>query len=406
MQTLMILSEVLNIKMSSEWEVNGPADGSPSIVSPDEGNSYYPLNSTEGMVILTVIIICLTIIPLIIRRFMICCSDKQKEEIDRKGNNNKSTWWQDIKQSIRDGLYIEVKARKPILEIVSDIISEQEQQGTSEQRNVDIPIGPGCSVTEKQIRAFYKDEDIANRIVLTLRLSLGLLASGHCTVDAETTVLRVAESLSVPNPRVSIGHRLLNAQFGDTSNHLLTCERDFVFSTLADLQSFSEMIMCGEIRDVKVALQVCDILLERKLPYGWIIYDLCFWWIAPWAAVAAYYGSYWDMLGALCISPFTILTYRLCHRFNITHLEVILVPLVVGIVTPLVWRYISNGGQDICHVLPQIFGCLLIWLPGAEIVWGTLEIFQGSVVHGASRLVKGLLSSISLGTFLVLGWQM
>ena len=135
------------------------------------------------------------------------------------------------------------------------------------------------------------------------------------------------------------------------------------------------------------------------------------------------------MIGAAVISPFTIVTYRLCHRFNITHLEVILVPLVVGIVTPLVWRYISNGGQDICHVLPQIFGCLLIWLPGAEvsvmfdiytdlactyshssfdffkIVWGTLEVFQGSVVHGASRLVKGLLSSISLATFLVLGYQ-
>mmetsp|Transcript_22216 Transcript_22216/g.52264 ORF Transcript_22216/g.52264 Transcript_22216/m.52264 type:complete len:481 (-) Transcript_22216:1243-2685(-) len=164
--------------------------------------------------------------------------------------------------------------------------------------------------------------------------------------------------------------------------------------------------MCLEIRDVAAALVVCDRILERPLPYGWLVYDLSFWMIAPWATIAAYYGSYWDMLGALCISPFTIVTYRVCRLLKIAHLEVFLVPLVVGIVTPLIWRYVSNAEQDICHVVPQIFGCLLIYLPGAELVWGAMEIFQGSVVHGASRLVKGLLSAISLATFLVLGWQL
>jgi len=356
--------------MSSESNqqggVDGPADGSPYDVVGDDGNSYYPLNTTEGMVILIVMFICMVLIPIIINRIMIYydnnkrnnCRNKKKED-----NIKSSTTWKDY---IRDGLYIEIKPRKPIQDIVNELIAEQEHETNIRDVN-NIPIGPGCLVTEQEIRSNYKDVDIADSVVLILRLSLGLLASGHCTVDAETTVLRVAEALNIPSPRISIGHRLLTAQFGSYSTHILTCERDFVFSILADLQSFSEMIICGEMENVKIALEVCDILLDRRLPYGWIIYDVCFWLIAPWAAIAAYYGSYYDMLGAAVISPFTIVTYRLCHRFNITHLEVILVPLVVGIATPLVWRYISNGGQDICHVLPQIFGCLLIWLPGAEV---------------------------------------
>ena len=353
--------------MSSESKqqggVDGPADGSPQDLLGDDGNSYYPLNTTEGMVILIVMIICMIMTPIIINRIMIYC-DKSNSYWKKKEDDNKSsTTWRDY---IRDGLYIEIKQRKPIQDIVNELIEEQEHEPNI--RDVgNIPIGPGCLVTEQEVFSNYKDTEIADGVVLVLRLSLGLLASGHCTVDAETTVLKVAQALGIPNPRISIGHRLFTAQFGSYPTHILTCERDFVFSILADLQTLSEMIICGEITDVQVALGVCDILLDRRLPYGWIIYDVCFWLIAPWAAIAAYYGSYYDMLGAAVISPFTIVTYRLCHRFNITHLEVILVPLVVGIATPLVWRYISNGGQDICHVLPQIFGCLLIWLPGAEV---------------------------------------
>lgn len=353
---------VKEIDPNEQDGVNGPADGN--------FNTYYPLNTTTGMVILIPVLVGMIILPLILRCVFYGSREKQqpKEVMFQK----KSSWRTRFVNSIREGLYIEFKPRKPILDIVNEIIQQQQQQQqegntATTQRNIDIQIGPGCQVSERDIRALYKDHELVDKIVLVLRLSLGLLASGHCTVDAETTVLRVIEALKVPSPRISIGHRLITAQFGDCSAHILTCERDFVFSTLADLQSFSEMIMCGEIRDVSVALEVCDILLTRPLPYGWIIYDIVFWAIAPWAAIAAYYGSYWDMLGAACISPFTIWTYRLCHRFNLTHLEVMLVPLVVGIVTPLVWRYISNGGQDICHVLPQIFGCLLIWLPGAEV---------------------------------------
>ena len=386
--------------MSSESQqqggVDGPADGSPQDLVGDDGNSYYPLNTTEGMVILIVMIICMVLTPLIINRIMICCDKSNSYWNKKKEDNNKSsTTWKDY---FRDGLYIEIKARKPIQDIVNELIVQQEQQEPNTIRDGNIPIGPGCLVSEQEVRSNYKDIEIADGVVLVLRLSLGLLASGHCTVDAETMVLRVAQALGIPSPRISIGHRLLTAQFSGNSAHILTCERDFVFSILADLQSFSEMIICGEITDVQVALQICDILLDRRLPYGWIIYDLCFWLIAPWAAIAAYYGSYYDMLGAAVISPFTIVTYRLCHRFNLTHLEVILVPLVVGIVTPLVWRYISNGGQDICHVLPQIFGCLLIWLPGAE-VSVMLDIYTQPLPHSNSCLTRIRLSGVRSKSF-------
>ena len=263
--------------MSSESKqqggVDGPADGSPYDVVGDDGNSYYPLNTTEGMVILIVMIICMVLTPFIVNRIMIYCDKSNCRNKKEKDDNKSSTTWKDY---IRDGLYIEIKQRKPIQDIVNELIAEQEQEPNIRDAG-NIPIGPGCLVTEQEVRSNYKDTEIAYSVVLILRLSLGLLASGHCTVDAETTVLRVAETLSIPSPRISIGHRLLTAQFGSNSTHILTCERDFVFSTLADLQTLSEMIICGEIIDAKVALGVCDILLDRRLPYGWIIYDVCFW---------------------------------------------------------------------------------------------------------------------------------
>ena len=50
-------------------------------------------------------------------------------------------------------------------------------------------------------------------------------------------------------------------------------------------------------------------------------------------------------------------------------------------------------------------GPLLIHLPGSDLVWGSLEVAQGSVVHGASRLVKGMVRAMLLALFVALGWQ-
>jgi uncharacterized membrane protein YjjP (DUF1212 family) len=419
----------MNNTAMSDLCVDGPSDGSPYCTEGGR-NTYYAMTIPWSIGILIGLVIISVLIPWLVSH-KIRPSSSTDPTSERKSSHNDDngtlSWYEWAIKSLRNGLYIELKARPSIEEEFNEVVTQQSkdtQQDPSRGRDWTVPIGPGCNVSEEEIRSSYPQQapstttstiaidvndpttaPLVDRIVLVLRLSLALLASGHCTVDAETTALNVCRALKIPSPRISIGHRIMTAQFGDNPAHVLTCERDFVFSTLADLQSFAESIMCREIRNVPAALVVCDRLLNRPLPYGWLVYDLSFWLIAPWATIAAYYGSYWDMLGALCISPFTIFTYHICHLLKITHLEVMLVPLVVGITTPLIWRFVSNAEQDICHVIPQIFGCLLIWLPGAELVWGAMEIFQGSVIHGASRLVKGLLSAISLATFLVLGWQ-
>ena len=257
------------------------------------------------------------------------------------------------------------------------------------------------------------NRNVDDKVVFVLRLSLGLLATGHCTVDVETTALKVAAALQLPAPRLSVGHRLFQASFGNiigtnksSPTHLLTCKRDFVFSTLKELQLLADAVVTGEIppRQITIALYTLNKILEAPLPYGWIIYDLVFVGIGPWATIAAYYGSYYDMVGACLLSPVTVFSYRLCEYYQISHLEEIVVPFMIGLLTPLVWRY-TNGGQDLCHITPMYMGALLIHLPGAEIVWGVLEILQGSVVHGASRLVKGLISAICLAVFVTLGFQ-
>ena len=277
---------------------------------------------------------------------------------------------------------------------------------------------------KEEVGTTHNNEQIDDKVVFVLRLALGLLATGHCTIDVETTALKVAAALHLPAPRVSIGHRLFQASFGNTGNtysgkssrpspapapaptHLLTCKRDFVFSTLKELQLLADAVVAGEIppRDIAIALHTLNKILAAPLPYGWMIYDLVFVGIGPWATIAAYYGSYYDMVGACLLSPITVVSYRLCEYLQISHLEEIVVPFNIGLVTPLVWRY-TNGGQDLCHITPMYMGALLIHLPGAEIVWGVLEILQGSVVHGASRLVKGLISAICLAVFVTLGFQ-
>ena len=298
-----------------------------------------------------------------------------------------------IRRSLRDGLYIELHKRPSVSELMDDARKkaaslppvvegddkeEMDEEGSDDKDEVDeeeeevvddmmedmMPsiveegkdyeevdalsnrsIGPGCAVVEKEVRAFY-DKVTGDKVVLVLRLALGLLAAGHCTVDVETTVLKTAEALELPTPRLSVGHRLLQAQFGQTPPHLLTCKRDFVFSMLKDLQMLADSVITGEIdpTEAHLALEVCNQMLATPLPYGWIIYDLVFLGIAPWATVAAYYGSYWDMLGAICMSPITVLTYRLCEKLKISHLEEILVPFNLGLFAPLVWRF-CNGGQ-------------------------------------------------------------
>ena len=93
--------------------------------------------------------------------------------------------------------------------------------------------------------------------------------------------------------------------------------------------------------DAATALHVCDQLLERPLPYGWLVQILAFEGIGVLAAGVAYHGSYHDMLGAALITPALIFGMELGKVLRISHLEIMLVSFCVGVWAPLVSRHSS-----------------------------------------------------------------
>lgn len=111
------------------------------------------------------------------------------------------------------------------------------------------------------------------------------------------------------------------------------------------------------------------------------------------------------MLGATLISPFAVLAMTFCSTFNVSHLQQFMVPFSVGVVTPVIWRRVTNGGQSFCHITPQWLGPMLIHLPASEIVWGVMEMIQGSSMHGSARLVKGIVNAMVIALSLTAGWQ-
>lgn len=428
-------SRIINLLLVAAFIVGGVVTPAFLFLYGDRGphDNTYALFIPIDMAVIIALCVLGVIIP-VVCGFLTRRHTAQKFNTKRKAKNSKDTKLQRLRQNLRDGLYIELHKRPTIpqlMENAREYLSslpppahqhdhhangrngtagyEEREEEKDYSLEKDRNIGPGCLVKESEIRSYYKsthvNDNTDDKVVFVLRLALGLLATGHCTVDVETTILKTAAVLELASPRISVGHRLLQAQFGSSPPHLLTCKRDFVFSTLKDLQMLADAVIAGVQPDeAHVALEVCNRILDTPLPYGWIVYDLVFIGIGPWATVAAYYGSYWDMLGAICLSPVTVLTYRLCEKLNISHLEEILVPFNIGLFAPLVWRF-CNGGQDLCHITPMYMGALLIHLPGAELVWAIIEILQGSIVHGASRLLKGLIQATSLAVFLVLGWQ-
>ena len=363
-------------------------------------SNTFPLFVPIDMAVIIILCVLGVLIPVATGLWLRRCNahefnseSKTKYENNDDINSNRSTKMQRLRQSLCDGLYVELHKRPSIPQLMEEahqylasipppahrrghhaIGSNNETKDNEEAEDYqeewdhspqnDRVIGPGCFAKESEIRSFYEkpydNDNTDDKIVFVLRLALGLLATGHCTVDVETTVLKAAAALRLPTPRLSVGHRLLQAQFGSAPPHFLTCKRDFVFSTLKDLQMLAEAVIAGEIQphEAHVAVEVLNRILDTPLPYGWILYDLVFVGIGPWATVAAYYGSYWDMLGAICLSPVTVLTYRVCEKLKISHLEEILVPFNLGLFTPLVWRF-CNGGQDLCHITPMYMGALV-----------------------------------------------
>jgi len=125
--------------------------------------------------------------------------------------------------------------------------------------------------------------------------------------------------------------------------------------------------------------------------------------VCSWAALAAFMGSWQDMAAAALITPFCLLTQMFCKRFGLANLELVLCSIVVGVVTPLVWKHIVE--VPLCHV-PVLWGCaMLLYLPGCELIYGAYEVKFGSVVNGASQLMAALVRCMIMGIGLTIGWQ-
>jgi len=155
--------------------------------------------------------------------------------------------------------------------------------------------------------------------------------------------------------------------------------------------------------DAAQALWVLDHIIERPLPYGWLLHLINLECVCSWAALAAFMGSWSDMAAAAIITPFALLTRQFCIRSGLASLEIVLCSLVVGLVTPLVWKYVVE--VPLCHVTVW-WGCaLLIYLPGCELIYGAYEIQFGSLVNGASQLMAALVRCMLMGLGLTIGWQ-
>ncbi|KOO24216.1 hypothetical protein Ctob_001555 [Chrysochromulina tobinii] len=266
-------------------------------------------------------------------------------------------------------------------------------------------IGPNCKRLEQEVRERYGDQELADKVVLILKMALGLFAYGQPSVDVEMFCLEASLRFGVPAPYVSIGPRVLTASFGSHPPHLLECGRDIVCSYLADLHTLAVMITRGEANDAPTALYVCDQLLKRPRPYGWLIQLVAFECIAILAVPVVLPGSYQDMPGAALICASLLLTMQLGKVLGIAHLEIMYISFAVGAAAPLVWYYVSNSGQPLCHIGPQYIGPLIIHLPGCQFIWAALELAQGSMVHGTARLVNAMFQVMLMAIFITLGWQ-
>ena len=292
-------SRIINLLLVAAFIVGGVVTPAFLFLYGDRGphDITYALFIPIDMAVIIALCVLGVILP-VVCGFLTRRHTAQKFNTKWKAKNSKDTKLQRLRQNLRDGLYIELHKRPTIpqlMENAREYLSslpppahehDQHADGREEEKDYSLDkdrnIGPGCLVKESEIRSYYKsthdNDNTDDKVVFVLRLALGLLATGHCTVDVETTILKTVAVLELASPRISVGHRLLQAQFGSLPPHLLTCKRDFVFSTLKDLQMLADAVIAGEIQpdEAHVALEVCNRILDTPLPYGWIMYDLVF----------------------------------------------------------------------------------------------------------------------------------
>jgi len=105
--------------------------------------------------------------------------------------------WEALCEALRVGLHIQLQRPPGIIQQVEE--ARGDATGGARTPAL-IPIGPGCVVTEAEVRSAYgADEQIADRVVFVLRMGLSMLAYSHSTVSAARMIngLFTAASLAV-----------------------------------------------------------------------------------------------------------------------------------------------------------------------------------------------------------------
>jgi len=265
-------------------------------------------------------------------------------------------------------------------------------------------LAPDEPLTEAEVAQMYEAphlKEFSHRVILALKMSLAFMSFGQSASDTEDIVRKACEAMSLPSVHLEIGMRSLQASFAGGPVHLLQVSRGIDADKLVATAKLASSVIHGH-GEPRASSRVLQHIFQQRASYGCGVQALAFQGLCTLAAIAAFMGTYEDAAGVAMMTPFVILVQELCKRYTIP-LEPFLVALTVGILTPLVRRYVLE--VPTCNVPVMYLSPLLIYLPGSQLIYGAYEIQFGSLVNGASQLASCAVRCMFLGMALLLGWQ-
>mmetsp|Transcript_92790 Transcript_92790/g.276817 ORF Transcript_92790/g.276817 Transcript_92790/m.276817 type:complete len:592 (+) Transcript_92790:68-1843(+) len=266
-------------------------------------------------------------------------------------------------------------------------------------------LGFGNALTAAEVRAMYEGTSLqgsADKVVLVLKLGLALLGYGACTVDAEAIMLGACSGLDLPVNCIRLGHRELQASFGNGPCHLLPTTGEVMADKLVAVTRLANHLTSST--DVTAAIMVLDEITGRRKPYSGYIQLFSFYCLCVGAAVAIRTSTYRDAVAVAMIAPFPIAVIKLAKRcrFFLPVLD-FCIAASVGMGTSIVWRFVQRDAT--CHVPVWYLSVLIDFLPGGQLVYGAYEFEFSSLINASSRLVRALLQCMVLAAGITIGWQ-
>eukprot|EP00441_Pelagodinium_beii_P035700 CAMPEP_0197652706 /NCGR_PEP_ID=MMETSP1338-20131121/34616_1 /TAXON_ID=43686 ORGANISM="Pelagodinium beii, Strain RCC1491" /NCGR_SAMPLE_ID=MMETSP1338 /ASSEMBLY_ACC=CAM_ASM_000754 /LENGTH=514 /DNA_ID=CAMNT_0043227643 /DNA_START=47 /DNA_END=1588 /DNA_ORIENTATION=- len=294
---------------------------------------------------------------------------------------------------------VDISKRVPVESLLAAYSNPEqgEAQGIAEL------LGFGNSMTLRDMQHIYRDSPLEQRATeafLIIKLSLALMSYGQTTVDAKLTILKICEKLGV-GAEFHFSTSTMEAAIGGHS-HVLSVNPDIVADKLMDVTALCRLLATTEVK-IHAAVLVLDGIINRPLPYSTLTSILNLQCLFTWAAICAFFGDFQDLAACALIAPFSIAVMLVCKRFSLANIELCLVSLVIGIVTPPVWKFLVK--VPVCHIPRWWASALLLWLPGTELINGAYEIKYGKLISGASQLMSALIRCAFMGVGLTIGWQ-